>query len=748
MIVNNGAARSAAPGDASLVRDDPRLLAAAREYLAALGAGTRPDRREFLARHADVAAELGDYLDGLDFVHGAAPELRRAALGEAPGGDHDPVAPSPLGDYQIVREIGRGGMGIVYEAVQLSLGRRVALKVLPFAAALDPKHLQRFKNEAQASAHFHHPHIVPVYAVGCDRGVHYYAMQLIDGQTMAVVIRQLRALSEPGPAQEERAAGAAMSAPMTALSAHYTRRSPAFFKTVAELGAQAALALHHAHQLGIVHRDIKPANLLVDATGDVWLTDFGLAQFHADANLTLTGDLVGTLRYMSPEQALGGKAVVDHRTDVYSLGVTLYELLTLRPAFPGNDRQVLLRQIGIEDPLPPRTIDRTVPIELETIVQKAAAKNPADRYATAQDLADDLRRFLDGRPVRARRPSLVDKAAKWARRHRALVGSGVAALLVSTAGLLVATVLIAREQAKTLAAYERERQKTAEALEQHARADENFRLARRAVDAFAQVGADRLMDAPPTMELRAELLETALVYYRAFIEQRRDDPSVRAELTAAQARVTQILGELSALKDHNRPEFLVVLLEATSVQRELRLTPEQVARGRELRSAMMQRTHEEARASQELEPAERRRRLEHLAHASEEDLAATLSAAQLTRLKQIGLQGRGVRAFGDHGVVEALQLSSEQQEAIRALRRSARAAGAGSPAGGAVPRLLDGTPRAALDQVLALLTPAQRARWQEMIGAPFEGEFPMPPPGGPPPGAGIDPYRRAVRPPD
>src|SRR5262249_6071443 len=223
---------------------------------------------------------------------------------------------SPLGDFRLVREIGRGGMGVVYEAVQLSLGRRVALKVLPFAAALDARQLRRFKNEAQAAAHLHHPHIVPVYAVGSERGVHYYAMQFIDGQTLSAQIQELRQRQIDKVARWQ--GDKVTEGPGTLPSCHLVTLSE-FFRTAARLGLQAAEALEHAHGVGVVHRDVKPANLLIDGPGNVWVTDFGLARLQSEPGLTMTGDLLGTLRYMSPEQALARPGGVDHRTDVYSL---------------------------------------------------------------------------------------------------------------------------------------------------------------------------------------------------------------------------------------------------------------------------------------------------------------------------------------------------------------------------------------------------------------------------------------------
>jgi WD40 repeat protein len=244
----------------------------------------------------------------------------------------------------------------------------------------------------------------------------------------------------PGPVAETA------TPPVGALSTERPTNWPTFFQTVAKLGIQAAEALEHAHSLGVIHRDIKPGNLMVEgepgasATGvRLWIADFGLAHCQGGADLTMSGDLLGTLRYMSPEQALAKRIIVDHRTDIYSLGATLYELLTLEPAFNGKDRQEVLRQIAFEDPKPPRRLKRSIPTELETIVLKAMEKNPAERYATAQDFADDLRRFLKGEPIRAKPVGLVNRTIKWARRRpivvALLVVSGLALLALAGAGV-------------------------------------------------------------------------------------------------------------------------------------------------------------------------------------------------------------------------------------------------------------------------------------------------------------------------
>jgi eukaryotic-like serine/threonine-protein kinase len=413
----------------SAVSGGPGLEELLEEFAGRVEAGEAVDAAAFAAAHPGHAEQLRRVLPTLLVLA----DLGRSgsAGGSAPpsGGAGPEPAPGVLGDFRIVREVGRGGMGVVYEAEQASLGRRVALKVLPFAATMDPRQLQRFHNEARAAAGLHHTHIVPVYFVGEERGAHFYAMQFIDGRTAAAVIDERRG-------QE------------SLTSAGSSPRGRDYYRTVARWGCEAAEALDHAHQVGVVHRDVKPANLLVDdADGKVWVTDFGLAQFgQGDGGLTLSGDLVGTLRYMSPEQALAKRAVIDHRTDVYSLGATLYELLTLRPVFTGADRQELLRQVAFEEPVAPRRLRPSVPRELETVVLKALEKSPADRYATAQELGDDLRNFLEDRPIRARRPGLARRAVKWSRRHRPLVAAAVVSLLLALVMLAASNVVVWRRR--------------------------------------------------------------------------------------------------------------------------------------------------------------------------------------------------------------------------------------------------------------------------------------------------------------
>lgn len=398
---------------------DPRVFRALQDYQAELDAGRHPSHAEFVARYADVAGALAGCLRGLDLVCSGA---SRAS---------SPAGSIRLGDFRVLREVGRGGMGVVYEAEQISLGRRVALKVV--TAALDERGRQRFRNEGHAAASLRHPHIVPVHAVGFEGEAHFLAMQFVAGQSLAAILRRHRRATDPTedtPANVDTAAtieGVGPPAASDGIDPLPNPSTPAYCLAAARIVAAAADALQHAHDCGIVHRDIKPGNLLLEANGHLWVADFGLARLPGVSELTRTGEVVGTLRYMSPEQAAG--AAVDHRTDVYSLGATLYELVTLRPAFPGSAAQDLLARIASEEPPAPRAIAPAVPRDLETIVLKAMAKEPAERYAAAAEMADDLRRYLEDRPVLARRPTAAHRLRKWARRNRGLVAAGVAVMV-------------------------------------------------------------------------------------------------------------------------------------------------------------------------------------------------------------------------------------------------------------------------------------------------------------------------------
>jgi serine/threonine protein kinase/WD40 repeat protein len=381
-----------------------------------------------------------------------------------------------LGDYRMLREIGRGGMGVVYEAEQISLGRRVALKVLGSHWARNDVLRRRFDIEARAAARLHHSNIVPIFGVGEESGTCYYVMQFIQGQDLDVVLNELRRMVQPGEgegssgarhqvtgllesvgagelayrllsgnvlARDSRTVGTARDAvanEMVPLKAEpiphgpnfapSIKSRPAYWLGVASMGLQVAEALQYAHEAGILHRDIKPSNLMFDHHGRVWVTDFGLAKLENQPDVTRDKDIVGTLRYMAPERLRGQ---CDARSDIYGLGLVLYELLTLRPAYPAVDRHELIQQIARHGAPAPRSLDVWVPRDLETVVLKAMSDRPADRYSSASELADDLRRFLEDRPICARRFGVIERVGRWCRRNPLSAGliAGVVALMVT-----------------------------------------------------------------------------------------------------------------------------------------------------------------------------------------------------------------------------------------------------------------------------------------------------------------------------
>jgi serine/threonine protein kinase len=427
----------------------------AEEFAERYRRGERPSLAEYVERFPAHAEEIRELFPALVVM-----EQFKPAKADATGAYEATAALAScplesLGDYHILREVGRGGMGVVYEAEQVSLDRHVALKVLPRQALLNATYLERFRREAKAAAKLHHTNIVPVFGVGECEGLHYYAMQFIRGEALDFVLRDLRRLrGQPGgmegaaTAGEESVAHSLLSgrfaapageadAPTVRVEARSSVTLSAsgseadFYRGVARIGLQVADALAYAHRNGVLHRDVKPSNLLLDAQGTVWITDFGLAKAEGADELTHTGDVVGTVRFMAPERFDGHSLP---QSDVYGLGVTLYELLTLRPAFDDANKARLIQRVLHDPPVPPRKRDPHIPRDLETVVLKCLAKEAAERYPTAEALAEDLRRFLADRPVRARRAGVVERLGRWARRNPVVAG------LVACVALLLLTV--------------------------------------------------------------------------------------------------------------------------------------------------------------------------------------------------------------------------------------------------------------------------------------------------------------------
>ena len=389
----------------------------AEEFAERLRRGEHPALTDYVREYPELADEIRELFPALVMM-----EQFKPTSADAP--DATSRRPERIGDYRLLREIGRGGMGVVYEAEQLSLGRHVALKVLSDDSLSNPTYLRRFRREAKAAARLHNTNIVPVFGVGEDEGVHYYAMQFIHGEGLDKVLRDLRRLRAgwgtatggeatldavpsgsvaqnllsgrfelPAPGETSGVSPPEAGLPPSSGTLSGTESEAEYCRSVARVGLQVADALAYAHKQGILHRDIKPSNLLLDLQGTVWVTDFGLAKAEDADELTHTGDIVGTVRYMAPERFEGASLP---QSDVYALGMTLYEMLTLRPAFGESNRAKLIQSILHEDPPAPRKVDPRIPRDLETVVLKAVAHDPGRRYATAEDLGEESASLSDG----------------------------------------------------------------------------------------------------------------------------------------------------------------------------------------------------------------------------------------------------------------------------------------------------------------------------------------------------------------
>jgi tRNA A-37 threonylcarbamoyl transferase component Bud32 len=382
------------------------------EYFDARDSGRIPTRDELLARHPeltghpDVAEQIDEFLDDQQLFDRFSEALDVSGISaEQDTASHQNQAtPDPsrstavsrsrraatlepgmqFGDYELVEEIARGGMGVVYKARQVKLDRVVAIKMILTGQFASEEDVRRFQTEAQAAANLRHANIVAIHDVGEHEEQAYFSMQYIEGQSLAELVRD---------------------------EAIEPRRAAQYLATIAD-------AVHYAHEKSTLHRDLKPSNILIDSDDQPHITDFGLAKrIQADPQLTTSGAILGTPSYMSPEQAMGKSERIDRTTDVYSLGATLYHLLTGRPPLQGDSPLDTIRQVANDRPASPRQINEQIPRDLENICLKCLEKESSARYATARELADDLRRFLRGEPVHARPIRLIARAVRWSRKH-------------------------------------------------------------------------------------------------------------------------------------------------------------------------------------------------------------------------------------------------------------------------------------------------------------------------------------------
>lgn len=595
------------PNDRNQVDNEPEILEKiVEQFTARLRAGEHPAIAEYQEAYPDLKDEIEDLLASVAMIEqlksnpGNSEVKNRRSLEEVSSLEQ-------IGDYRIEREIGRGGMGVVFEAIHESLGRRVAIKVVPTPLIHGNRIVERFKREAQSAARLHHTNIVGVFGVGEGDGYHYYVMDFVDGQTLSEVIFGLSHSSDTRPTRRiERTRrnvtidkdsaprvgsdsandlALAMDPPNTANQlANRSQpqmartKTPQHFRWAARIGANIADALSYAHAANILHRDIKPSNIILDRKGIVWITDFGLAKDDSsEINLTKTGDVIGTPQYLAPESLEG---TYDQRSEVYCLGLTLYELATLQPAYRTGTTAEVIRNIATSSPISPRKINPRIPIDLGIIIEKAVSRDPRSRYATAQEMRNDLQAFVADQPIMARPPSSLELVLKWSRRNPLTAGlAAVSSLLLTlvavsaSVGYLYTTDALTKEANKSarlqIQQKETEHQRRAAVIArkdaeefaskmeaQYARAEANIEVTIKAFDEmFRQVvargasvdgevdidGFEELMGIETSLtQDDAEFLEKLLAFYDQFATQNADNESLRKESARAFRRVANI----------------------------------------------------------------------------------------------------------------------------------------------------------------------------------------------------------------
>lgn len=560
--------------DRSEDRDPVEALG--EEYLERRRRGEDPQIGEYTDAHPQLADGIREHFPTML----ALEQLKSCSLSSSAETIRFGIDQLPqLSDFRIVRELGRGGMGVVYEAEEQSLHRRVAVKVFPRKVLGDTHQLRRFHLEAQTAARLHHTNIVPIFGVGNEHDLHFFVMQRIEGVSLEDIIQGTSGKSGPeDPTAKETKAklqspgsttsidlktrsGSSSSSPRrdwttssqtgsrvgeTDIVDRYQQRTE--WKWVTNIGIQVADALSYAHAQGVLHRDIKPANILLDPYGVAWVTDFGLATIVGSETFGEQGKIVGTLRYMSPEQTSGEQ---DTRSDIYGLGVTLYEMLTRKPAFNEKSQGRLLDSILKGRFAKPREVRPAIPRDLEAIVLKAMARRSDDRYQSAELLLDDLRRFAEGRTVHARPRGTVKRTVLWARRNPSLA-------LVSAALLLVATVSIVLVTSKWR-----------EAVAENRRAEQNLALALESMDHILErftsswvvdpnIGPDEDdADHNPGFEMvvsdhGAGVLRDALKFYDRFAQQNPTEPRLQRDIAKVHRRVADMY---TALGQYSRAEL-------------------------------------------------------------------------------------------------------------------------------------------------------------------------------------------------
>ncbi len=571
------------------VPNEEILESIADQFTAALRAGQTPSIRDFQAEYPDLADEISSVLSSIAMIENlkkaAHPPNRQDQLLHLVGGL------TQIDSYQILEEIGRGGMGVVFAAQHQSLGRKVAIKVLPTPPVDGAKYIERFQREAQAAAKLHHTNIVSVFGVGQGDSYYYYVMDLVEGETLSELLAQwrgkadadLKDLPPNNPSDQkasslQKANGQLAATPWQFNASKPNNSDRSYYRWLAELGAHLSDALNYAHSKGILHRDIKPSNLILDRNGTLWITDFGLAKDIAcSSELTQIGEVVGTPQYLPPE-SLDGK--YDQRSEVYGVGLILFELATLRPAYPGGSPAELIRAIATRSPEPVRKVNPNLPMDLATIIDKSLSRSPGDRYQSAEELKQDLEAFADQRSISARRPSLLETSRRWARRNP--LAAGLAAVSAALLGLVAITASLGFMAARSAlkkeaeityslrqqqAATESARLQAEETLvmleAQHQRAESNLALSMEAFDEMFRAILSRGVQSSIDVDIDgyreisgietalttqdAEFLDRMVAFYEEFASLNADNDNLKAESARAYRRVGniyQLVGQL------------------------------------------------------------------------------------------------------------------------------------------------------------------------------------------------------------
>ena len=499
------------------------LSEAVDEYVIAMEEGGQIDRESFVKKYELIEQPLIAYLDQIDWLH---EETGSSAQHAGFVSANEPEYGLSYSDFEIESEIGRGAMGIVYRAFQKSLQRWVAIKVLPYGSIINEQRTLRFWREAKIAGALEHPGIVSVYGVGREKEICFYAMSLVDGKSLDQHIAEAERLLED-PSHDPKIVDTSSGKSNPLLGAGR-------FDRVAQLIYEAANAIAVAHAVGVIHRDIKPSNLIVDATGRIKITDFGLAVDTGDMELTRSGEVVGTIRYMSPEQAAGKRGLVDQRSDVYCLGATLYELLTLKPPFDSDSLPKVVRQKEEGTQTAPRSIDPSIPKALQTITLKAMRANASDRYQSAGELARDLQRYLVGKRIFATDRSIFERAADWSRRNSGVLLTSVIALTL----LFALAVSFNVAQSSQRLALKR-------ALDER---EKHYQGARSAVERLGIQFAEKLEQLPEAAEYRRDLLTRTLDYYVGFLKEAQQDVLLSKDAAEATWKIAQATVGLESIE--------------------------------------------------------------------------------------------------------------------------------------------------------------------------------------------------------